>query len=142
MTNVHAPLAPLPAARRQGPDWSNAQTCRDRAVLDEAGERIGRLDMILRAPDASDEVFCLVVLGSVSRLGNEARAIPARLLAEPEPDGCFVLLCEPQVVRAAPIHVDGTRCACAAWFDRVREHFAAYGPRDSSSGKAPHSSSS
>lgn len=121
--------------------------CRGRTVRDIHGRQVGRVDVVLTVPSAdgregdAGEAFWLVVLGSVSRLGNETRAIPAALLAEERPDGSYVLPCSIDAIINAPIHVECSRCRDAAWFGRVREHFAAFASPGSSSGKTPHSSS-
>lgn len=134
----HEPPSPSPPESEW---WMQPQRCRDRVVRDISGARLGHVDLIVRSPDGGAQVFCIVVLGSVSRLGNEGRAIPADLLAESEGDDTFLLLCDPAVVRTAPIHVEGSRCACSDWYARVRRHYEAFAGGSSPSGKTPHSSS-
>jgi hypothetical protein len=141
MTNAEDVPSPSDRPSSTTPDWSQPLRCRDRSVRDREGRKIGHVDLVLHAPDNDDGTFFLVVLGSVSRFGNEARAIPVHLLAEMEPGGDYLLLCQPEAVRASPIHVEGSRCACSAWFNRVRDHFAGYAPpTERPSGKTPHSS--
>lgn len=127
-------------SRDAPPLWERPERCRDRVVYSLRGTAVGRIHRVVFAPDDQRDAFFVLLLGSVARLGNDARAVPARLVAEIG-DERLQLLCDEEAVRTAPLHVEGQRCSCGPWFARVRSHFAGFAAVSPPTGKPPHSSS-
>lgn len=95
-----------------------------RRVLCAGSSPLGQVCAVVHAHEDGEKAFTIVNLGSVTRVGEDRRAIPLAMIAEDPDTGCLVVRCEAEVVRNSPIYAEGPRCNCTQWLERVLSYYA------------------
>jgi hypothetical protein len=113
-------------------DVLGAQHCRHtgigKPVLAPGGERLGSLYGRVDLSDGEPLAFFIIHLGSMARVGDDARLVPCEAVRD---EGDLVILTiSADRVRDAPIYVEGPRCECEAWLQKLRTYYAKLGPDD------------
>ncbi|MFO1148414.1 MAG: hypothetical protein U1E62_08555 [Alsobacter sp.] len=102
--------------------------CCGKPVLASDGERLGALYGRIELSDGERLAFFIIHLGSVARIGDDARLVPCTALRD---EGDTVRLSvSGRCVRDAPIYVEGPRCECEAWLQKLRTYYAKLVPDD------------
>jgi hypothetical protein len=100
--------------------------CSGKPVLSPEGERLGSLYGRIDLADGESLAFFIIHLGSMARIGDDARLVPCEALRD---DGDTVrLTIAAETVRQAPIFVEGARCECEGWLQKLRTYYAKLGP--------------
>jgi hypothetical protein len=95
-----------------------------RRVLCARSSPLGQVCAVVHAHEDGETAFTIVNLGSVTRVGEDRRAIPVALIKDDPEAGCLVVRCDAEAVRNSPIYVEGPRCDCAQWLERVLSYYA------------------
>jgi hypothetical protein len=93
-------------------------------VVDVAGERLGSLFGRIVLVEGESLAFFIVHLGSRARVGDDARLVPCS--AAHEEGDTLRLTLTASCVRDAPIFVEGPRCECEGWLQKLRTYYAEF----------------
>lgn len=85
---------------------------------------VGRVCAVVHVHEDGEHAFTIINFGSVSRVGEDRRAVPLAMLTEDEKTGDLVLKLDAEKVRRSPIYVEGPRCDCVQWLERVSGYYA------------------
>jgi hypothetical protein len=131
---------PAPGAPRTGaaPDSSHAaatlrfvyvpepeqENCLGKRVLCADSQVVGRVCAVVHVHEDGECAYYIVNLGSVARVGEDRRAIPASVIVADADTGELMLRYDPEAVRHSPIYVEGPRCDTMQWLHRVAAYYA------------------
>lgn len=113
---------PVPQLRFEFVPADAERTYLGRKVLC-ASTPVGRVCAVIHLRHDGEDAYMIVNLGSTARIGEDRRAVPLAMLSQ-NAEGDLVLSFDLETVRRSPIYVEGSRCDCAQWLDRVARYYA------------------